>query len=274
MLVRCILPLLVAFGLVRCGSGPVPQSGPPLREGRWHQWPWVLPAALLAAGYAWRSRRVSQPLLDFSLLRVSTFAASFWSGSLLRVGYGALPFLLPLMLQLGLGYTPLQSGLVLLIAGGVAMATKTQTTPMLRRWGFRRVMLANGSLCVAGLVACALFRDHWHLGAIVLTVSLASFFRAVQFNAVGAIAYAEMPPQRIGAATTLNSMAWQFSVMLGIALSSVVVSLSARSAGRTEALPLDFSLAFLILAFIGALATPACLRLLPDAGSQLSGHRA
>jgi len=245
-----------------------------LREGRWHQWPWLLPAALLAGAYAWRSRRLGQPLLDFSLLRVPTFAASFWSGSLLRVGYGALPFLLPLMLQLGLGYSPVQSGMVLLIAGAVAMATKTQTTPMLRRWGFRRVMLANGSLCVAGLVVCALFREHWHLGAIVLTVSLASFFRAVQFNAVTAIAYAEMAPQRISAATTLNTMAWQFAIMFGIALSSVVVSLSARAAGRAEAAPLDFGLAFLILAVIGALATPACLRLRADAGSQLSGHRA
>lgn len=245
-----------------------------LREGRWQQWPWLLPAALLTVAYVWRSRRTRLPMLDFSLLRTSTFAASFWSGSLLRVGYGALPFLLPLMLQLGLGYTPLQSGLVLLIAGAIAMATKTQTTPMLRRWGFRRVMLVNGSLCVAGLVVCALFREHWGLGAIGFVVSLASFFRAVQFNAVAAIAYAEMPPQRIGAATTLNTMAWQFAIMLGIALSSVVVSLSARVGGRAEAAPLDFGLAFLVLAAIGALATPACLRLRADAGSQLSGHRA
>jgi EmrB/QacA subfamily drug resistance transporter len=245
-----------------------------LREGHWQQWTWLLPAAALTLAYGWRSRRTPHTMLDFSLLRVSTFAASMWSGSLLRVGYGALPFLLPLMLQLGLGYTPLQSGLVLLTAGAIAMATKTQTTPMLRRWGFRRVMLVNGSLCVAGLVACALFRDSWGLFAIGFVVSLASFFRAVQFNAVTAIAYAEMPPQRIGAATTLNTMAWQFAIMLGIALSSVVVSLSTRYAGRSEAAPLDFSLAFLILAAIGALATPACLRLRGDAGSQLSGHRA
>lgn len=245
-----------------------------VREGRLDLFVWLAPMALLVLAYGYRSRRARLPMLDLSLLRVPTFAASFWSGSLLRVGYGALPFLLPLMLQLGLGYTPVQSGLVLLASGVVSMLTKTQTTPMLRRWGFRRVMLVNGSLCVAGLVVCALFRDHWGLGAIALAVSIAGFFRAVQFNAVAAIAYAELPPARIGAATTLNTMVWQLAIMVGISLSSVVVTLAARGAGRAEAVPLDYGLAFLVLAFIGALATPACLRLPRDAGNQLSGHKA
>lgn len=245
-----------------------------VREGRPSLVVWLAPMALLVLAYGYRSRRVRLPMLDLSLLRVPTFAASFWSGSLLRVGYGALPFLLPLMLQLGLGYTPVQSGLVLLASGVVSMLTKTQTTPMLRRWGFRRVMLVNGSLCVAGLMVCALFREAWGLGAIALAVSIAGFFRAVQFNAVAAIAYAELPPARIGAATTLNTMVWQLAIMVGISLSSVVVTLAARGAGRAEAAPLDYGIAFLVLAFIGALATPACLRLREDAGSQLSGHKA
>lgn len=245
-----------------------------VREGRLDLFVWLAPMALLVLAYGYRSRRARLPMLDLSLLRVPTFAASFWSGSLLRVGYGALPFLLPLMLQLGLGYTPVQSGLVLLASGVVSMLTKTQTTPMLRRWGFRRVMLVNGSLCVAGLVVCALFREPWGLGAIALAVSIAGFFRAVQFNAVAAIAYAELPPARIGAATTLNTMVWQLAIMVGISLSSVVVTLAARGAGRAEAAPLDYGLAFLVLAFIGALATPACLRLPSDAGNQLSGHKA
>ncbi len=243
-----------------------------VRENRMDRLVWVAAMLVFALAYWQRSRRSRTPMLDFTLLRVPTFAASFWSGSLLRVGYGALPFLLPLMLQLSLGYTPVQSGMVLLASGLIAMLTKTQTTAILRRWGFRRVMLINGSLCVAGLVMCALFRDHWSLGAVALAVSTAGFFRAVQFNAVAAIAYADLEPQRIGAATTLNTMVWQLAIMIGISLSSVVVTISARSGGRTDAAPLDFSMAFLTLALIGVLATPACVRLREDAGDQLSGR--
>lgn len=244
-----------------------------LREGRPDVWVWLGPLVVAALAYQWRSRQTPTPLLDFSLLRVPTFAASFWSGSLLRVGYGALPFLLPLMLQLGLGYSPVQSGLVLLLAGLVSMLTKTQTASILRRWGFRRVMLVNGFLCVAGLIVCALFREAWSLGAISLAVSIAGFFRAVQFNAVAAIAYADLAPSRIGAATTLNTMVWQLAIMIGISLSALTVSLMSKVAGRSEAVAFDYGLAFLVLALIGALATPAYLRLSSDAGSQLSGHR-
>ncbi|QHE85572.1 MFS transporter [Hydrogenophaga sp. BPS33] len=253
------------------GSAIVVLEG--LRVQHMDQLVWLLPTGLLALAYVWRNHRATLPMLDFSLLRVPTFAASFWSGSLLRMGFGSLPFLLPLMLQIGLGYSPVQSGLVLLASGLVAMLTKTQTTTILRRWGFRRVMLVNGALCVLGLLVCALFRPYWGLGVIALTVCCVGFVRAIQFNAVTAIAYAELPPARIGAATTLNTMVWQMAIMFGISLSSVVVTLATRAAGRAQAVPLDFSIAFVILAFVGALAIPACWRLRTDAGSQLSGHQ-
>ena len=244
-----------------------------VRDGRWGSLLWLAPMAAIMLAYRWRARHTCLPMIDFSLLHVPTFAASFWSGSLLRVGYGALPFLLPLMLQLGMGYSPVQSGSVLLAGGLVSMLTKPLTTPILRRWGFRRVMLVNGSLCVVGLLVCALFREAWGLGFISLAVSFAGFFRAVQFNAVAAIAYAELPPARIGAATTLNTMVWQLAIMVGIALSSVAVTLAAKSADRLEAAPFDYGIAFLMLAFIGSMATPACLRLRQNAGNQLSGHQ-
>jgi EmrB/QacA subfamily drug resistance transporter len=244
-----------------------------LREGAWSAAGWLLPMGILSLGYWLRSQRIAHPLLDFSLLRVPTFAASFWSGSLLRVGYGALPFLLPLMLQLGLGFTPVESGLALLASGLIALVTKTQTTRMLRRWGFRNVMLVNGSLCVLALACCALFTSKWNIATIALVVSVAGFFRAVQFNAVTAIAYADVSPQRIAAATTLNTMVQQLAVMAGIALSTTVVSLSAHVTGTSPSDSAHFSVAFLVLAAIGALATPAYLQLSQSAGSHLSGHR-
>jgi EmrB/QacA subfamily drug resistance transporter len=243
-----------------------------LREGAWSAVGWLLPLGVLSLGYWLRSRRIAHPLLDFSLLRVPTFAASFWSGSLLRVGYGALPFLLPLMLQLGLGFSPVESGLVLLASGVIALVTKTQTTRMLRRWGFRKVMLVNGSLCVLALACCALFSATWSIATIALVVSIAGFFRAVQFNAVTAIAYADVSSQRIAAATTLNTMVQQLAVMAGIALSTTVVSLSAHFSGTPPTDSAHYGLAFLVLAAIGALATPAYLQLGKSAGSHLSGH--
>ena len=239
----------------------------PMRSG--------LAGALLLVGialYARRAKGQAAPMLDFGLLSSPTFRTSFVAGSLLRVGYGALPFLLPLMLQIGLGFSPLQSGMTLLATGAIAFVTKTQTTWMLRRWGFRQVLLVNGVVCAAALGLCGLCRIPWGLPAIAAAASLAGFVRAIQFNALAAIAYADLPPEKVGPATTLNTMAQQLSVMMGISVAALVVDWSSRMAGRGVPAPEDFSAAFYAVALIGAAAIPSYRALRPDAGHQLSGN--
>lgn len=225
--------------------------------------------------YRWRSLRYQphERLLDFSLLRMPTFRVSFWSGGLIRVGYGALPFLLPLFLQLGLGFSALQAGWVLLAGGAVALMTKTFTARILRRFGFRQVLLWNGLFCALALVLCALFRSGWGLGLLAAAVSLGGFFRSIQFNALAAIAYADLPRQQIAAATSLNTAFQQLAVMLGIALAVLSVAWSGQFFQHAEPEVIDFSLAFVLLAGFTFAAVPFALRLDADAGAELSGHR-
>jgi len=231
--------------------------------------------ALLAWLHARQFRRLARPMLDFRLLSVGTFSTGFWAGALVRVGYGALPFLLPLMLQIGLGFSALHSGVVLLASGVVAFFTKTRTTAMLRRWGFRRVLLWNGLMCALALAACALFvLPRWNLLGIGAVVSLAGFFRAVQFNALTALAYADLPPAKVAAATTLNTMGWQLAIMLGISLSALAVQWSTRLGGRAEPAGADFSLAFVAVALFACAALPRYRALPRRAGEELSGHQA
>ncbi|GHT83997.1 MFS transporter [Betaproteobacteria bacterium] len=233
-------------------------------------------AVALSAGWAYRRHRRQHSgraaLLDFSLLDVATFNTSFWAGALARVGYGALPFLLPLSLQIGLGFSALDSGLVLLANGAVAFLIKTRTAAILARYGFRRVLVWNGLMCALGLAICAFFSAGWGLALIALLASFGGLVRAIQFNAVGAIAYADLPPARIAAATTLNTVFQQLAIMFGISFSVVLVDLSARFAQRAQPATLDFSLAFLVLALVVAAAVPFCWKLDAGAGQELSGH--
>lgn len=238
----------------------------------------ALPAAglvVLAACYAVGFRRAQRPMLDFRLLAVPTFSTGFWGGALVRMGYGALPFLLPLMLQIGLGFSAMESGTVLLASGGVALLTKTRTAALLRRWGFRAVLLWNGILCALGLLGCALFGiPAWSVAAVALVASLAGLFRSVQFNALAAISYADLPPQKIALATTLNTMGWQLAIMLGISLSALTVEWSARLAGHETPAATDFSTAFLMLALFAFAAVPRYMALPARAGDELSGYQA
>src|SRR3981189_3772548 len=79
--------------------------------------PWPIVAGLVAVGsismtpYAIHARRTGSPVMDFSLLRLSTMRAAIIGGFLFRLGIGALPFLLPLLMQGGFRLSPLPSPL-------------------------------------------------------------------------------------------------------------------------------------------------------------------
>lgn len=233
-----------------------------------------LPLVALAAWYALRFRFAARPMVDFRLLSVGTLSTGFWGGALVRVGYGALPFILPLMLQIGLGFTALESGVVLLASGAVAFLAKTGTARLLRRWGFRRVLLWNGLLCATALIGCALAGIRgWSVAGVAVVASLAGLFRSIQFNALTAISYADLPPQKIALATTLNTMGWQLAIMFGISLSALAVEWSARLGGHGVPAASDFAAAFVLVALFAFAAMP-CYRALPgQAGEQLSGFR-
>ncbi|WLE62896.1 MFS transporter [Burkholderia plantarii] len=228
-------------------------------------------AAAMHAGFA---RRSARPLLDFTLLRFETFNTSFWTGSLVRVGYGALPFLLPLMLQLGLGYSAVDSGVVMLASGAIAFVTKTQTTRLLRRFGFRNVLIVNGVVCSLALIVCSTFRAGWGLTLIALVVSAGGFSRSIQFNAIAAIAYADLPDSKVSAATTLNTAVQQLAVMLGISVATVVVGLSAQLGMRARPATVDFANAFMLVGLIALSTVPFYVRLKRRAGGEMSGHAA
>ncbi len=230
-------------------------------------------AVVAATAYLRRARTsIHGPLLDFALLKVPTFEVSFWGGGLVRVGYGALPFLLPLELQLGLGFSAIESGLVLLASGVVAFVTKTFTKRILATFGFRNVIIWNGVLTGLALALCAAFQAGWSIGLLAFLTAIGGFFRAIQLNALAAIAYADLPRRAIAPATSLNTTFQQFSVMLGISLSVTVVHLSAWSAHHVTPTGTDYGAAFLVLAAIVLAAVPISFRLHPNAGNELSGR--
>ena len=125
--------------------------------------PWPIIAGLVAVGsismtlYVMHARRTGSPVLDFSLLRLSTMRASIIGGFLFRLGIGALPFLLPLLMQVGFGLSPFQSGLVTFSSAVGAMGMKTLAARIIRTFGFRNMMTINAVVSSVFLAACALF---------------------------------------------------------------------------------------------------------------------
>jgi EmrB/QacA subfamily drug resistance transporter len=223
-----------------------------------------------AALYAWHARRTEHPLLDFSLMRIETFRVSVVAGTLFRFGIGAVPFLLPMMLQLGFGQSAAESGMITFASSAGALVMKPATQGALRRLGFRGTLIWNGVLSACLLAVTAAFRPFWPLAAIYAVLLAGGFFRSLQFTAFNTIAYADIPRERMSAATSLYSTMQQLSMTLGITAGAGTLEASMILA-RHAAL-MDFSTAFLAVSVLALLASPICATLPPDAGNEMSGH--
>jgi EmrB/QacA subfamily drug resistance transporter len=235
-------------------------------------------AALIGGGtvafvlYMRHSRQVSAPVIDFSLLALPSFRASLIGGYLFRIGVGAMPFLLPLLLQLGFELNPLQSGLITFSSAVGAFGMKMVAARILRRIGFRRVLVSNALISAVFIAACAVFRPGLTFWLIIPVLLVGGFFRSLQFTSIGAIAYAEVKPEKMSRATSLSAVGQQLSVSTGVAIGAAVVELTVRSNASATITAADFPLAFLIVAAISASSVLMFARLPGDAGAELAGR--
>ncbi len=239
----------------------------------------LVTAGIVSAGlvsgalYIRHSRRHPQPVLDFSLMRVKTFGLSVIGGGLTRISAGAVPFLLPMMLQLGFGMSALQSGFITFTSSAGALLMKGAAKPILRRWGFRNVMIYNGFTSCIFLAAIASFRPSWPTVTIYGVLLVGGFFQSLQFTAYNTIAYADIDKAQMSSATSFYTTFQQLMLTLGICTAASALAASIALDGHDHPLLVDYSAAFIVVALVSLAASPTCSRLPRDAGDELSGRQ-
>jgi EmrB/QacA subfamily drug resistance transporter len=182
-----------------------------------------LSIALLAA-YVWHAREYPHPLLRLSLLGVRTFRISVLGGFITRLGIGGLPFLLPLLYQLGLKLPPWQSGLLMMPTAAAAMGMKLIAPRMLKRFGYRQVLVVN-TVCIGAtiwLFSLVGASTPWY--AIVGIGLLQGFFNSLQFSSMNTLAYADVEQKDSSMASTISSSFQQLSMSFGLATGTLVTA--------------------------------------------------
>jgi EmrB/QacA subfamily drug resistance transporter len=218
-------------------------------------------------------RRAEHPLLDLSVFRIQTFQASIYGGSLFRAGAGSLVFLLPLLLQLVFGLTAFASGTITFATAAGSLTMKLTARPIIKRFGFRNVILFNGVISAATIAMCALFTASLPALLIFGLLLIAGFFQSLQFTATQAMTYADVEQPLMSTATSIASMTQQLSRGFGISFVALLLQLSHAARGAASLGRIDF-----VVAFAGAAALPLLSLffgwgLAPDAAAEVSGHR-
>ena len=151
---------------------------------------------------------------------------------------------------------------------------KSVTTPLLRRFGFRTVLVVNGLLASSSIAACAVLSAGTPDLAVYALLFVAGLSRSMQFTALNTIGFADITPSQRSSASTLSSMLQQLAMVLGVAVAAAILNISQLSRGGASLSPVDFRWSFLVIGTIGMAASLRYLSLRKDAGAEVSGHRA
>jgi EmrB/QacA subfamily drug resistance transporter len=244
---------------------------------------WALAAGLFgiaAIATVWALRhfaRRSDPLLDLSVLRLPAFAAAtLWGGSLFRVTSGAMPYLLPLFFQIGFGLSAVAAGFLVLAYAAGNLAMKTLTTPILRWFGFRTILLANGALAAAAILACAALQPGTPEYLAVVILFAAGCFRSMQLTAISTLTFVDVPDEKKSPATTISTISHQLSMSVGVAVAALILNLSAATRGDAPQglAAADFRVALIAMAVFAAASLIRFRALDRTTGAEVSGHRA
>jgi EmrB/QacA subfamily drug resistance transporter len=238
-------------------------------------------AALFAAGIllGWLSvrhlRRHPAPLFDLGVLDVRSFAlATLSAGTFGRVAINATPFLLPLLLQVGYGLSPVETGSLVLVYFLGNLAMKPLTTPIMRRFGFRRVLIVNGFLAALSIGAFAVIPQGFARPALLGLLFVAGLTRSMQFTALNTLTFADIGAEQRAAATTLSTMFQQASMVLGIALSVAAIRIAQLVSGDGDGVAhaIHFRAALAAMALIGAASAARFWELHPQTGDEVAGR--
>lgn len=227
---------------------------------------------LCSAFYVLHSRHKNDPIVDLSLFRIPTFKAAFIGGTFFRLSIGATPFLLPMMLQLGFGLSAFKSGGITFAGAVGAMLMKFTAKPVVRHFGFRRVLMFNTWVCVGFIVCNALFTAHTPHWLIVAILLVGGFFRSLQFTSLNTLGYADVTHARMSRATSLASMMQQVARSLGVGIGALALQVTLMLRHGDTLAASDFAPAFIVIAALALVSLLFFVKLQADAGAEVSGH--
>ncbi len=181
-------------------------------------------AIALLCGYTLHGSRTEFPLLRLALFRVRTFRASVAGSFVTRLGVGGIPFLFPLLYQVGLGYSPIQSGLLMMPQAFAAISLKMTMPHILRRLGYRTVLISNTILIGAMILLFATIGPSSPAWLIVLQVFCYGFSTSLQYTSMNTLVYADVNDDESSSASSLAGTAQQMSISFGVATASLVTA--------------------------------------------------
>ncbi|MDM0069901.1 multidrug transporter subunit MdtD [Variovorax sp. J31P207] len=173
--------------------------------------------------YWLHAQRRPDPLFEPALFGIPTLSIGLLGNLFSRLGSGCMPFLVPLLLQVSMNYSPLKAGLMMLPIALAGMAMKRFATPLILRWGYRRVLVVNTAL--VGLTMASFGLATPDQPAVLQLAQLLVFgaVNSLQFTAMNTITLKDLDGSMASSGNTLLSMVQMLAMSMGVAAASAVL---------------------------------------------------
>ena len=199
-------------------------------------------APLLAGGvgvaalavFVLRCLRSPAPMLDVRLLAGRRFRAGVVTAVSAMFAMGALFLLGAQHLQLIEGLSPLSAGLWLLPMAGASVVASLVSPPLAERIGARATL--SGGLAISALGFLLLFAVPIDLLTLVLALSVVGLGTGTLSIASGLI-MSDTPAEKAGSAAAIEETAYEFGMVLSIALLGTVAAALYRAGLPGDAAP-------------------------------------
>lgn len=258
--VRGYLGVAVALVLLTAGAEGLSAGDPRLQLAG-------AAAILVSIAVGWvailASRGRPHALFDWSVLRLHSFRAGNISGGVYRMIITGAPFLFTLLFQIAYGWSATVAGLTVIAIFVGNLGIKPFTTPLIRRFGFRSVLIWSNLLGALVLAAFLVIGPEAPLPLLLALLVASGVFRSIGFSAYNTLQFADVPAEETNNANTLSSSLQQIATALGLAVVAVFVRAStAVSAGVTGSpLPgyhwaFGLAAALLVIPLVGAFLLP------------------
>ena len=237
----------------------------------------VAAGLLFLAGAVLWMRRARNPLFNLAVFATRTFRATATGGFVYRLTISSVPFLLPLMFQNGFGWDPLHAGILVAAVFVGNIGIKPATTPLIRRFGFKPVLVFASLASAATFVLCSLLDAGTPEPLIFALLVGSGAFRSIGFSAYATVQYADVVPAQLPSANAVSATLVQLATGAGIAVGALLLRIfesggtlvgPAGTGGSDPAAP--YRAAFLAIAAVMLLSTLDSLTLPRHAGAAVS----
>jgi MFS family permease len=150
---------------------------------------------------------------------------------------------------------------------------KIAAQPIIRLFGFKRVLIGNAFIVSGTFMAYAFFTKttpHILMIAILLT---GGFFRSLGFTALQSLTFADVPQERMSRASVMMSMSQPLAQSIGIAAAATMVhTFSLMNGDGAQVQAHSITPAFLILGLTSLTALFWYIPLPKNVAEEVSGH--